>query len=70
MIFLTADTKIKRQVSFEFSEKKKLLPVRFSVKFVMLPAQSIALAKWFACVCLYERDRAGLIDKPDNKIFL
>ena len=42
--FLMKDTKIKGQVSFESSEKKKLLPVRFSVKFVMLPAQSIALA--------------------------
>ena len=41
--FLMADTKIKGQVSFESSEKKKLLPARFSVKFVMLPAQSIAL---------------------------
>ena len=42
--FLMADTKIKGQVSFESSEKKKLLPAGFSVKFVMLPTQSIALA--------------------------
>ena len=31
-------------------QKKKLLPARFSVKFVMLPARSIPLANWFACV--------------------
>ena len=36
--FLMTDTRIKEQVSFESGEKKKLLPVRFSVKFVMLPA--------------------------------
>ena len=42
--FLMIDTKIKGQVSSESPEKKKLLPERFSVKFVMLPAQSIALA--------------------------
>ena len=42
--FLMTDAKIKGQVSFESSEKKKLLPVWFSVKFVMLPAQSIVLA--------------------------
>ena len=41
--FLTRDTKIKGQVSFESSEKKKLLPVQFSVKFAMLRVQSIAL---------------------------
>ena len=40
--FLTTDTKIKGQVSFESSEKK-LMPVQFSVKFVMLPVQSIVL---------------------------
>ena len=38
------DTKIKGQVSFESSEKKERLPMQFSVKFVMLPAQSIMLA--------------------------
>ena len=38
---------------FWVSEKKKLLPERFSVKFVMLPARSIALANWFACVPAY-----------------
>ena len=42
--FLMTDTKIKGQVSFESSEKKELLPMQFSVKFVMLPAQSIMLA--------------------------
>ena len=31
-------------------KKKKLLLKPFSVKFVMLPARSIALANWFACV--------------------
>ena len=36
--FLMTDTLIKGQVSFESSEKKKLLPARFSVKFNMLPA--------------------------------
>ena len=48
--FLVTDTKIKGQVSFEFPEKNKLLQAWFSVKFVMLSAQSIALANWFACV--------------------
>ena len=48
--FLMTDTKIKGQVSFEFSEKKKLLPAQFSVKFIILPAQSIVLANWFTCV--------------------
>ena len=43
-IFLMTDIKIKGQISFEFSERKKLLPARFSVKFVILPAQSMALA--------------------------
>ena len=42
--FLMTDTKIKGQVSFESSEKKELLPERFSVKIVMLLAQSITLA--------------------------
>ena len=42
--FLMTDTKIKGQVSSESPEKKKLLPARFSVKFIMFPAQSIALA--------------------------
>ena len=42
--FLMTDTKIKGHISFESSEKKKFLPARFSVKFVMLPAQSFALA--------------------------
>ena len=49
-IFLMTDTKIKGQISFEFSERKKLLPARFSVKFVILPAQSMALANCFACL--------------------
>ena len=48
--FLMTDRKIKRYVSFESSEKKKLLLVQFSVKFVMLPVQSFTLANWFACV--------------------
>ena len=39
--FLMTDIEIKGQVSFEFSEKKKLLPARFAVKFMLLP-QSIA----------------------------
>ena len=42
--FLMTDKKIKRYVSFESSEKKKLLLVQFSVKFVMLPVQSFTLA--------------------------
>ena len=42
--FLMIDTKTKGQVSFESSEKKKLLPAQFSVKFVILPAQSTVLA--------------------------
>ena len=42
--FLMTDTKIKEQVSFESSEKKKLLPAPFSAKFVMLPVRPIMLA--------------------------
>ena len=42
-------TKIKEHVSFESWKRRKLLLEQFSVKF-MLPAQSIALAIWFACV--------------------
>ena len=42
--FLMTDAKIKGQVSYEFSEKKKLSPAQFSVKFVMflacLPARA------------------------------
>ena len=37
-------------LSFESSEKKKLLLAQFAVKFVMLPAQSIVQANWFACL--------------------
>ena len=48
--FLMIDTKIWGQVFFKSSEKKKLLPARFSVKLIMLPAQSIMLANWFACM--------------------
>ena len=36
--FLMTDAKIKGQVSCEFSEKKKLSPAQFSVKFVMFLA--------------------------------
>ena len=43
-VFLMADTKIKGQVSFKSLERKKLLSVQFSVKFVMLPVQSIVVA--------------------------
>ena len=42
--FFMTDTKIKEQISSESTEKKKILPVRFSVKLVMLPALPIALA--------------------------
>ena len=38
------DTEIKEHVSFESLEKKQLLLAQFSVKFVMLPARSMALA--------------------------
>ena len=48
--FHMTDKKKKGQGSFEFSGKKKLLPTWFLVQFVMLPAQSIVLANWFACV--------------------
>ena len=48
--FLMTDEKIKEHVSFESREKKKLLFARFSGKFVVLPARSIALANWFACM--------------------
>ena len=41
--FVMTDAKIKGQVSFKSSEKKKLLPAQFSAKFVMLPGQSIVL---------------------------
>ena len=47
--FLMTDTKIKEQVPFE-SWEKKLMSARLSVKFVMLPVQSITLANWFACM--------------------
>ena len=47
--FLITDTKIKEQVPFE-SWEKKLMSARLSVKFVMLPVQSITLANWFACM--------------------
>ena len=42
-------------------EKKRNLTARFSVKF-MLPAQSIALANWFACVhaCMSAMARVSL----------
>ena len=46
--FFMTDTKLKEQVSFESWEKKKLLAVQFSVKFVMLSVWSIVLANWFA----------------------
>ena len=42
-LFMT-DTKLKEHISFESSEKKKLLLAQFAVKFVMLPAQSIVQA--------------------------
>ena len=62
--FLMTDTKIKGHVSFESSEKKKLLQARFSVKFVV--ACAIIRAGKLICLraCLHERDGAGLIDKP------
>ena len=52
--FFMADTNTNEHVSFESWWKKELLPEWFSVKFVMLPVWSIALAKWFACmpVCM------------------
>ena len=66
--FLMIDTKIKEQVSFESWEKKKLLVAQFSVKCIVLPAQSIMLANWFVCIPAWtsrdEQDRAGLNDKP------
>ena len=63
--FLMTDTKIKEQVFFESCDKKKFLPAQFTLKFVMLPARSIAPANWFYLhACLHEHDHAGLIDKP------
>ena len=47
--FLMTDTKIKEHVPFE-SWEKKIMSERLSVKFVMLPVQSITLANWFACM--------------------
>ena len=41
--FLMTDKNL-RKVSFESPEKKKLLPVQFLVKFLMLPVRSIMLA--------------------------
>ena len=42
--------KLKDKSLLRLQKKKNLLLTWFSVKFVMLPAQSIALANWFACV--------------------
>ena len=50
LLFLWQTQKFKNK--FLLSLQKKLLPARFSVKFVMLPAQSIALTDWFACVAV------------------
>ena len=62
--FFMIDTEIKEHVSFESLEKKQLLLAQFSVKFFMLPARSMALANWFACVlaCM-----SAIIDKPALK---
>ena len=64
--FLMTDTKIKGQFFFESSQKKKLLPARFSVKFVV--ACAINCAGKLICLraCLHKRHRVGLIDKPDT----
>ena len=48
-LFMT-NTKDKEHISFESWEKNKLLLVQFSVKIVMLPAWSIMLVNWFACM--------------------
>ena len=39
ILFLMTDTKINKHVPFLSLDKKKLLPARFSVKCVMLPAR-------------------------------
>ena len=76
--FLMTNTKkIKGQVSFESPEKKKLLPAWFSAKFVVLPAQSISLANWFACmpscmsaiVCISLTSLKRQTEIPQSRIF-
>ena len=42
--------KLKNKSLLSLEKKNKLLLAQFSVKFVMLPMQSIALANWFACL--------------------
>ena len=49
LLFLWLIQKLKDK-SLLSLQKKRNFPARFSVKFVKLPAQSIALANWFACV--------------------
>ena len=66
--FLMTDTKIKGQVSFESSEKKKLLPAR--VKFVSkiyYVACTINHAGNLICLhaCLQDCNCAHLIDNPE-----
>ena len=50
LIHLFYDRQKPKSTSVLSLEKKKLLLVRFSVKFVILPARSIMLANRFACV--------------------
>ena len=56
----------KKKSPLSFEEKKKLLPAQFSVEFVMF-ACAINCASKLICLhaCLHERDRVGLIGKPD-----
>ena len=63
--FLMTDTKIKGQVSFEPLEKKKLACAIFDK--ICYVACAINRAGKLICMraCLHERDRAGLIDKPE-----
>ena len=49
-LFWWQTQKLSNKSLLSLEKKKKLLPVRRLVKFVILPAQSIELANWFAWV--------------------
>ena len=49
-LFLWQTQKLKNTSLLSLKKKKELLLARFSGKFVTLPAWSIALANWFACM--------------------
>ena len=68
--FLMTDTKIKGQVSFESSEKKKLACMIFSKICYVACAINCAGKLIYLHACLHKCDGAGLIDKPDIMILI